>query len=114
MAAAEAKTTRTVRAEAMKILRSVNRRDFSVEPAGFFNVLRPNTRFIASHLQRRFPYLVRQSKGTETAEPLQLLKPSTQDHGMLRPALIVLAAIAITLIALSWIDGNLFAHNFGW
>jgi hypothetical protein len=98
----------------MKILRSVNRRDFDIEPAGYFNVLRPSTRFIASHLQRRFPYLVRQSRGTETADPLQLLIPGTRDHGVLRPALIVLAAIAITLIALAWIDGNLFAHNFGW
>jgi hypothetical protein len=98
----------------MKTLRSVNRRDFNIEPAGYFNVLRPNARFITSHLQRRFPYLVGQSRGTETAEPLQLLIPSTRNHGMLRPALIVLAAIAITLIALGWIDGNLFRHNFGW
>ena len=98
----------------MKILRSVNRRDFGIEPAGYFNVLRPSTRFVASHLQRSFPYLVRQSKGTETADPLQLLIPRTQGHGVLRPALIVLAAVAITLIALAWIDGNLFVHNFGW
>ncbi len=102
----------------MKILRSVNRRSFGVEPAGFFNVLRPSARFIASHLQRRFPYLVRQSKGAaenqEMAEPLQFLIPSTQDRHVVRSALIVLAAIAVTLIALSWIDGNLFAHDFGW
>jgi hypothetical protein len=45
---------------------------------------------------------------------VQILLPGTHEHGALRPALIVLAAIAITLIALSWIDGNLFAHHFGW
>jgi len=45
---------------------------------------------------------------------LQIMQPGTRELGVLRPALIVLAAIAITLIALSWIDGNLFAHNFGW
>ena len=52
----------------MKILRTVNRREFDIEPAGYFNVLRPTTRFIASHLQRRFPYLVRQSKGADSQE----------------------------------------------
>jgi hypothetical protein len=106
----------------MKILRTPNRRDFAIEPAGYFNVLRPNTRFIASHLQRRFPYLVRQSKETgrdradaqETANALQIMIPSMRERGLLRPTLIVAAAIAITFIALGWIDGNLFAHNFGW
>jgi hypothetical protein len=98
----------------MKILRTPNRRDFSIEPAGYFNVVKPSTRFVASHLQRRFPYLVRQSKGTGQETALQIMTPGTRDHGVLRPALIVLAAIAITLLALGWIDGNLFRHNFGW
>ena len=101
----------------MKIRSSVNRRSFGIEPAGFFNVLRPNARFTASHLRRVFPYLPGQSKGTdsqEAAKQLQIMTPGTHDRKILRSVSIVLAAIAITLIALSWIDGNLFAHNFGW
>jgi hypothetical protein len=112
----------SVQKEAMKVRSSVNRRSFGIEPAGYFNVLRPSTRFIASHLQRRFPYLVRQSSATdrdhadsqETAKPLQLMTPSTRDYRKLRPALIVLAAIAITLVGLWWIDASLFTHNLGW
>jgi hypothetical protein len=106
----------------MKILRSVNRRGFNVEPAGYFNVLTPSKRFIASRLPIGFHYPLGQSKTTdrehadsqETAKPLQIMQPSTRDRNILRSGLIVLAAIAITLVALSWIDGNLFAHNFGW
>lgn len=101
----------------MKIRSSVNRRNFGIEPAGYFNVLRPSARFTASHLRRVFPYLPGQSKGTdsqEAARHLQIMTPSTHDRRVLRPVLIVLAAIAITLIALAWIDGNLFARNFGW
>ena len=83
----------------MKIPRTENRRDFHIAPAGYFNVLRPNTRFIASHLRRRFPYLMRQSKAAadSQAEPLQMLTPGTRSGGMLWWLLIVLAAIAITL-----------------
>jgi hypothetical protein len=105
----------------MKIRSSVSRRDFSVEPAGYFNVLRPSTRFIASHLQRRFPYLVRQSKaadrdhadGQKTASLLQTVQPGMRERNIVRSVSIVLAAIAVTFIALWWIDGNLFAHHFG-
>ena len=39
----------------------------------------------------------------ETAIPLQILIPSTQDHRLMRLALIVLAAIAITWMFLWWI-----------
>ncbi len=39
----------------------------------------------------------------ETAIPLQIMKPSTPDHRLLRPALVVLAATAITSILLWWI-----------
>jgi hypothetical protein len=117
MAAAEIDATRRGREEAMKIRSSVNRRGFDVEPAGFFNVLSPSARFVASHLQRRFPFLVKQAKGTaerrETANPLQSIQPSPRERAGLRLALIVLAAIAITFIALWWIDGNLFARHFG-
>jgi hypothetical protein len=106
----------------MKILRSVNRRNFNIEPAGYFNVLRPGRRFVTSRLPIGFHYPLGQSKATDrehadpqdAARPLQIMQPGTRELGVLRPALIVLAAIAITVIALSWIDGNLFAHNFGW
>lgn len=46
----------------MKILRSVNRRSFNIEPAGFFNVLRPGTRF-TPHVLGDFCYLPHQTKG---------------------------------------------------
>jgi len=39
----------------------------------------------------------------ETAIPLQIVMPSTHDHHLMRPALIVLAATAITSILLCWI-----------
>jgi hypothetical protein len=94
----------------MKVRSLVNRRDFSVEPAGYFNVLRPSTRFIASHLQRRFPYLVRQSKGTDqdcgsnSETPDFLIKwPGTDARQLLRWVLIVLAAIGITF---GWLYGS--------
>jgi hypothetical protein len=97
MTATEIRSHVRVDEEAMKILRTENRRDFNIEPAGYFNVLRPRARFIASHLQRRFAYLVRQSKGTETVEPLQILIPSARSGGAWRWVFIVLAAIGITL-----------------
>jgi hypothetical protein len=120
----------------MKILRSVNRRGFRMESAGWFTVLRPNTWFAAARLPGGLRYLVGQSKGAasprahenptenptaapspgstsvpeqkaldhadsqETAIPSQIMKPGTQDHPLLRPALIVLAASAITSIFL--------------
>jgi hypothetical protein len=52
--------------------------------------------------------------GQEMVRPLQIVQPSTQDRNPVRSGLIVLAAIAITFIALMWIDGNLFARHFGW
>jgi hypothetical protein len=102
----------------MKILRSVNRRDFSVEPAGYFNVLRPSTRFTPPHVSGDFSYLPGQSKGTAfpqahenaaTALPFELISvPDQNDLGylrLLRPALIVLAAIALTLFLVWWSAG---------
>jgi hypothetical protein len=52
----------------MKILRSVNRRGFRIQSAGWFNVLTPNTWFPASRLPEDFHYLVDQSKGTAVAQ----------------------------------------------
>jgi len=39
----------------------------------------------------------------KTAIPLQIMIPSTHDHRLFRPALIILAAIAITWMFLWWI-----------
>jgi hypothetical protein len=36
-----------------------------------------------------------------------------RERNIVRSVSIVLAAIAVTFIALWWIDGNLFAHHFG-
>jgi hypothetical protein len=101
----------------MKILRSVNRRDFSVEPAGYFNVLTPSKRFTASHPPGQFRYLPGQSKGTAfpqnenpaTAPPFELISVPDQNdlgyHRLLRPAMIVLAATALTLFLVWWSAG---------
>jgi hypothetical protein len=102
----------------MKILRSVNRRDFSIEPAGYFNVLRPSKRFTPSHPPGEFHYLTGPSKGTAfpqahenptTAPPFELISmPDQNDLGyrrLLRPASIVLAATALTLFLVWWSAG---------
>ena len=100
----------------MKILRPVNRRNFSVEPAGYFNVLRPNKRFAPARPPGQFSYLPDQSKGTAqahenstTAPPFQLIPLRDQNiqgyQRLLRPALIVLAAIVLTLSFAWWSAG---------
>jgi hypothetical protein len=96
----------------MKILRSENRRGFSVGSAGYFVILKPNTWFPASRFPERFRY-----HGSEFAEsptvndpvshvttiPPQIILLSTKDRRLMRTALVVLAAIAITLGLLWWI-----------
>jgi len=101
----------------MKILRSVNRRGCSTESIGFYTVLRPNKWFAASRLPGSFHYLSSRFKGAaltpaperktpsqadsrETTIQSQIMNRSAQDHRLVRPALIVLAAIAIPLIFL--------------
>jgi hypothetical protein len=93
----------------MKIARAANRRSFNVAPAGYFNVLRPNARFTALRLPRSFRYLAEPvaerlraaspdyAGRDEKANTLQIMLPGTQERSVLRPALIVLAAVAITL-----------------
>ena len=112
-------TTRArVQEEAMKILRSVNRRSFNVEPAGYFNVLMPSKRFTTSHPPGQFRYLTGQSRGTvfsrahenpAAAPPFQLISmPHRNDPGyrrLLRPASIALAATALTLFLVWWSAG---------
>lgn len=102
----------------MKILRSVNRRDFSIEPAGFFNVLKPNKRFNPARSLGEFRYLASQSKATAfpqtpenpaTAPPFHLVPPPDQNHlgyhGLLQPVLITFGAIVLSLFLVWWSAG---------
>jgi hypothetical protein len=88
----------------MRILRSITRRGFSFGTAGYFAVLKPNTWFPASRLPGAFRYRPSQSTYTpaETTAP-NIVTLTTEHRGRLRQALIVLAAIAITLAVLLWI-----------
>jgi hypothetical protein len=104
----------------MKTLRSVNRRSFSVEPAGYFNVLTPSKRFTASHPPGQFSYLPGQSKGTAYQNPATAPQfasaslPDQKDLGnrrLLRPAMVVLGATALTVFFVWWSAGCPI-HNF--
>ncbi len=106
----------------MKILRSVNRRGFSVGTAGWFTVLRPNTWFPASRLPRSFPHpsdrfqtaahaltaeqLAQIPAGSRRASlPPRIVTLNGGEHRPARLALIALFAAAITLGMLWWIMG---------
>lgn len=88
--------------------------------AGWFAVLRANVWFAASRLPDRFQYPNGRPKGgaglavpertalndahsQKTTMPLQLVLPSAPDRRVVRHALIVLAAIAVTSLLLWWI-----------
>ncbi len=92
----------------MKTLHSVKHRGFNIEPAGYFNVLRPSARFIPSHPPGDFRYLASLFKGTAfphvhqnpaTAPQFALIPSPYQGdplyRRLLRPALIVLAILAL-------------------
>jgi len=91
----------------MKTLRSVNRRSFSIETAGGYTFLRPDTRFIPTHPPGDFRYLARLPKGVfpqvhvnPAIAPQFGLVPSPYQNDplyrrLLRPALIVLAVLAL-------------------
>jgi hypothetical protein len=90
----------------MKLLRSITRRGFNVGTAGWFTVLKPNTWFPASRLPGRFRY--RSSRSAETtavdhAISPRIIIPSTKDRRLVRSALVVLTAVAITSALLWWI-----------
>jgi hypothetical protein len=103
----------------MKILRSVNRRGFSVGSAGWFTILRPNAWFPASRLPSTHQGFGIQTKGTTdlvtrysasniangqvSAVPWQLIERSGQYHHLMRSASIILGALAITSAMLWWI-----------
>jgi hypothetical protein len=103
-----------------KAPRSWNRRDFNVAINGYFTVLKPAGWFAASRLPGGFRYLTGQSKenasiseperksldhayGPETTLPYAMMRSSDYDPGLIRTALIVLAAGALTSILLWWI-----------
>jgi hypothetical protein len=96
----------------MKILRSVNRRGFSVGAAGWFAILKPNTWFPASRLPGPFRYRGSQTAETravdhadnhETTVPPRIIMPNIQDRRLMRLALVVMGAITITSALLWWI-----------
>jgi RsiW-degrading membrane proteinase PrsW (M82 family) len=104
----------------MKILRSMNRRGDSIVPNGYFTVLKSNRWFAASRLPDSYHSLVGRLKGASptpvpeekaqfnadsqtTVKLTQLVKLGVQEHPLMRPALLVLAAIAITYFVLWWI-----------
>jgi hypothetical protein len=108
-------------------LRTWNRRDFSAQLAGFYTLLKPTGWFSAMRLPGGFRYIGGQPKGpasqqvyeNATSVPKQripshagsqeatilsqITAPSTHEHRLIRPALIVLAAIAMTSLLLWWI-----------
>jgi len=90
----------------MKLLRSITRRGFSVGTAGWFTVLKPNTWFPASRLPGSFRHRNSQfaeTTGVDHAISPQILIPSTKDRHLVRSALVVLTALAITSALLWWI-----------
>ena len=102
----------------MKTLRAITRRGFNVGTAGWFTVLRPNTWFPASHLPDspydvcRFKAMTKPMPGQEAPGrtgsqgntiPWHMIDLSRRDRHLMRSAIIVLGAIAITLALLSWI-----------
>ena len=89
----------------MKLLRAVTRRGFSVGTAGWFTVLKPNTWFPASRLPGSFRYRSSQSAemtAVDHAISPRIIIPSTKDFRLVRLALVVLSAVAITSALLWW------------
>jgi len=101
----------------MKTLHSVKHRDFGVEPAGYFNVLRPSARFTPSHPPGDFRYLASLFNGNAfpqvhinpTAPQFALIPSPYQGDPlylrMLRRALYVMAALVVIFFFNWWIAG---------
>jgi hypothetical protein len=101
-----------VQKEDMKILRAVLRRGSSVEPAGYYSLLKANTWFPASRLPVPFGFRGSKSAATttlkdsgspEAALPPKIAPLSAERPRLLRLATIVLAAIAVIFVMLWWI-----------
>jgi hypothetical protein len=96
----------------MKIRHTMTRREFYVRTAGWFTVLKPDTRFPDLRLRSGFRYLGSRSGETialghadsrESAKSLQIMVPTTIDRRFVRSALIVLTAMLVTSGLLWWI-----------
>jgi len=88
----------------MKILRSVTRRGFRVEPAGFYTLLKLNKWFPASRLPVPFRYRTSQSAQppTETTTP-NIITLRWDRRSPVRQVLIVIVAAGIVWAMLLWI-----------
>jgi hypothetical protein len=100
------------KAEAMKIRRTMTRREFYVRTAGWFTVLKPDTRFPALNPRSGFldlrspsrePIAIDHADSRETANSPQIMIPTTIDRRLVRQALIVLTAMLVTFGLLWWI-----------
>lgn len=103
--------------EVVKTLHSVKNRGFNVETAGGYSFLRPNTRFTPALPPGDFRYLAKLSKGafpqthdTSIAPPQFELIPSPYQgdplyRRLLRPVLLVLAALALLYFSLWCLGG---------
>lgn len=96
----------------MKIRRSITHREFSVRSAGWFTVLKPDAWFPAMRLPGKFHDHSGQSVETNAVDHAgsrentiwpQIMIPTTKDRRLMRPALIVLAAMMVTSGLLWWI-----------
>ena len=97
----------------MKILRSVLNRGARVQSAGYFSVVEPHTWFAATRFPDRFPHLRERALAaaegqTSGAVANQAtvhleLEPAPEPLHLIRSALIVLAAVGITVFAFWWV-----------
>jgi len=104
----------------MKILRSVTRRGFNVGTAGWFTITSPRPWFAASRLPKASRYLSEEFQnigdptapshpsdiqaGPVAAMPPRIMAINSDARHPMRQMLIVLSAIAITLVLLYWIS----------
>lgn len=104
----------------MKILRAVLRTGSSVEPAGYYSLLKANTWFPASRLPVPFRFrgsksaatpVLEDSGSSEVALPPKIMPLSAERPRLLQLALIVLAAIAILSLMLWWVMSGAMART---
>lgn len=108
----------------MNTLRSVVRRGFTVAQAGYFTVTSPNRWFSARQFPDRYPELSRPkivapsdsnailaqsspsfSRRLQPPPQFKLIGPRAESHRLLRFGLVVLGALALTLVGL-WAAGD--------
>jgi hypothetical protein len=92
-----------------KVSPTFKRRDYSVSPNGFFTVLRPMGRLATLNLSNGVRKFFGSSNGVATTQTIaltQIEQPGIHASNMKRLAVIVLAAAAITSIALRLLIWN--------